>query len=155
MTLTKKRIVVIASTITFLVVVYCLINQEGFNCRHTEIDVNSGDVRESRYFAFVKIHEKVVRTGFSDRAREFGLVTLNPKWRRTATETFIIRSHTNYKCGGTINSCRLLMQIVDQCNAKQEIQRNAIRDMLNCLQTEYPKKQMGKIVSEVFDTECL
>lgn len=75
------------------------------NCRHDEIDINSGRIRTQRFLAGVCISERVTESPVS---LEVANTTARPDWRRVNTFSPFVNHSPHYSFHAAINQAREL-----------------------------------------------
>ncbi len=103
-------------------------------CVHTDIDINSGDIRHIRYMVFIPVSEKYVQTSFSKLVRKFKKLRHEPDWKRVNTRGTLFRRVFPYpEFHGAINACESFVELINVYNIPEAEQRQLVGEYLNYL----------------------
>lgn len=103
-----------------------------FNCRHQEVDINSGRLRYSRYLFYFKISERTEDSALS-RALSLGIKSANgskPQWHKVNTFSPGYRHSPHYIFHSAIHQIRMLGPWLESDSVSADIRTKIAEDVV-------------------------
>ncbi len=100
------------------------------NCRHQDVDINSGKLKFSRYIFFIMISEKVEDSELSKVLRKSGHEFALPEWYKVNTLSPGLHNSPHYFFHGAINQIRMLSLWWELEDVPEAIQAKTAADVL-------------------------
>lgn len=117
-------------------------------CRHQDIDINSGRIRNQRNLLFFCIVESIVESPVS---RELGLEGSSPDWRRVNTFSPGGQPSPHYVFHGAIHQTRSLEDMMSMVEFTPEAKRQTFRNLLELWQREQRDDASDEYVQAIHD----
>ena len=131
------RKVIGATKVLFAVMLVCgwliglggwpLITWSPLNCRHEEIDINSGRIRAQRFLAGVCVSEQVTESPVS---LEMSDAAVRPDWRRVNTFSPLVGHSPHYSFHSAIHQTRKLQIIWELSDFSPDERRESCHEIL-------------------------
>jgi hypothetical protein len=78
------------------------------NCWHYDVDIHSGRIRYTRYFAFIRISQHIDESALSRALQRDELQRAHPKWKRALTFSPGVHNSPHYVFHSAISQIREL-----------------------------------------------
>jgi len=111
---------------------YPFVTWSPLNCRHEDIDINTGRIRHQRLLLGICVSERIVDSPIS---RELGIKEVAPDWRRANTFSPCVGRSPHYVFHSGIHQTRELEIIWQLAEFKPEAKKTAARTVLRLWQT--------------------
>ena len=111
---------------------YPFVRWSPLNCRHEDIDINTGRIRHQRFLVGMCVRERFEETPISP---QFDLSNVAPDWRRVNTFSPLVRHSPHYRFHSAIHQARELELIWQGTSFTPEAKKQACQDMLQLWQT--------------------
>jgi len=104
----------------------------------TDLDVNSGDIRQRKYICSILVEDNIQTTPFSQEIRRLGLILNKERIWERAEGKIKLNQYGRSKYRIAINMCNLLVDMFDDYNISDE-------DRFIILQNAFKNLQAGNI----------
>lgn len=104
------------------------------NCRHQDVDINTGRIRETRYLLNVKLWERTKDSWITTALSPEVVRTAGPDWKRVNTFSPGTHHSPHYTYHGAISQIRLIEEAWQQMPFTKEAQRQVAETLLKLWQ---------------------
>ena len=111
---------------------YPLVMWSPLNCRHDDIDIDTGQIRQQRYLLGLCVRERIEDSPVS---RELQLAGIAPDWRRANTFSPLVRHSPHYAFHSAIHQTRLLELVWQTAPFTPAARKRTSQDVLRLWQT--------------------
>ena len=120
--------------VPFLLSLVGLLPWSPINCWHYEVDIHSGRIRYTRYFAFVPISQRIDESTLSRALQPEDLRDSHPDWRRALTLSPGVRNSPHYIFHSAIAQIRELEVVWQAGEFTVAAQRSSAKRVLELWQ---------------------
>jgi len=127
-------LVILPLVLWHLIVIFDL---NEFWCIRTELDIHSGDIRQQRYIAFVKVSENINTTSFSRLVRDLNLLEPNyqPVWRLVdISGTLFYKIYDAGKWSKEVHWSKFLFELLNESKLSKDQQKDIVKLFMNYLE---------------------
>lgn len=136
----STRILLIAAVVAGVVLISMLVGLAGGLIGHvsTDIDINSGRLRERRQALRFVLHEQVTETAFSHLARRYGPSSTSAVWKPARYRALGISQYfgpdqMDYELGRAVSTCKNAVRLFELQQFGEEEKRTMISSLLRLL----------------------
>jgi hypothetical protein len=136
----------------FLLSLAGLLPWSPINCWHYDVDIHSGRIRYTRYFAFVLVSQRIDESGLSRALHSEDLRNPHPDWRRALTFSPGVRNSPHYIFHSAIAQIRELervWQAGEFTPAAQRLSAKRVLELWQEAQSDDAAKLYLRAISEV------
>jgi hypothetical protein len=140
-------VIILTALLIFVVPFFCPWSE--LNCRHEEVDINSGRLRVTQYLLFCKISERVEDTALTNALPAKLLISAKPEWHYVNTFSPGVHYSPHYMFHGAIYQIGELSLIWNMYELPEPVRQKTALQVLSLWQYERSDSMAGDYIGKL------